>query len=176
MLARIGYQTLGHRKESLAKQHFTHQGFEIVSAEFLCDNQGHYINGTQLRSKLYNAPGVNRTPHTDDVVYLCDTLMGIDFFLDCGHYVIGIDATLKSSRSALASKQDKATKRISLIKKHNLGLKVLNNHSHKWVIKPIQKIVIYCFNPENYDNNIDTDGLFDTLDRHTSTDIFINLN
>lgn len=171
---RTGYQQLGHRKESLAKQHFTREGFNILSGTYLCDESGKYINGTQLRSKLYNCPGINRTPRTNDVTYLCDTLMGIDFFIDCGHYVIGIDATIKTSRFSLEKKLQKASQRLSLIKRHKLGLKVLNNHSHKWHVKPILKVIVYSFNPESYDSTFDPDRMFDLLDETQHTNIFLN--
>ena len=150
MLARHGYQTLGKRKESLAKYQFTNAGYTLLGSIFLADHKGRYLTGSQLKSKLTNCPGHSKTPTTDDVAFICDNLMGIDFFIELDNEIIGIDCTIISNELGLLKKYQKAKRRIQDIQKHKLGLKYIDTKTGKCMFKPITKILVYSFDPNNF--------------------------
>jgi len=173
MLALDGYQTLGRRKESLAKYHFMQAGYNLLSATFMATQAEGYLTGSQLKTKLRNCPGYYKTPNTEDVCFITDQVMGIDFFIDCGHYVIGIDCTINRNQELLLKKVRKAVVRQQNIINHGLGLKVLNKSTGKWYFKPIKKIIVYSFSPENY-IGFNPDHMALQVDHTPNVNLFIN--
>jgi len=173
MLCRHEYQTLGKRKESLAKFHFMQAGYNLLSPMFMATKADGYLTGTQLKAKLTTCPGWHKTPNTEDLEFITDQVMGIDFFIDCGHYVIGIDSTLNRNKELLLKKVRKAVCRQQTITNQGLGLKVLNKSTGKWYFKPILKIIVYSFSPENYTGFNETHMAIQ-VDHTPNVNLFIN--
>lgn len=173
MLCRHEYQTFGKRKESLAKFHFVQAGYTLLSPTFMATKTEGYLTGSQLRAKLSTCPGWHKTPRTEDVCFITDQVMGIDFFIDCGHYVIGIDSTINRNQQILLKKVRKASIRQQTIVDQGLGLKILNKSTSKWYFKPILKIIIYSFSPDNY-LGFNNNHMALQVDHTTNVNLFVN--
>ena len=173
MLCRHDYQTLGKRKESLAKFHFMQAGYTLLSPTFMATKTDGYLTGSQLKAKLINCPGWHKTPQTEDVCFISNQIMGIDFFIDCGHYVIGIDSTISRNQELLLKKVRKARIRQQAIVSQNLGLKILNKSTSKWYFKPILKIIVYSFSPDNY-QGFNPNHMAIQVDHTPNVNLFVN--
>lgn len=141
---------------------FKLNGFDVIPPHSLCTKRGVYHTSATLRAELNGCLGISKTvSSSSDLVYIQDCVMGADFLVDCGNFILMVDVTQNTRHTNLLAKQGRMNSRLKVITKRGVSVKVFNKAIKKWVIKPILAGMIIGF---NYTDNINFDRIIDKID------------
>lgn len=147
---------------------FQTNGFNVISANYLCDSDGNYITAPTLKNLYKGLPGESKQVNHDDVALMADCIMSCDFLLDCGSFVVIVDITRSMSFPVsfqkMRAKQNMMKMRLGRAINTGLGVKVYNPVNTKYVVKPITKGLIIGL---DYLESLDIDLILDELDHET---------
>jgi hypothetical protein len=142
---------------------FKQEHFEVIPPHALCTSKGVYHTGSTLRAQLHGCLGLTKTVNCDDLSYLSDCVMGGDFFVDCGSFILMVDVTKNTHNKNMLKKQSKMNSRLKVIVKNNISMKVFNKYTKKWCIKPILAGMIIGYDSEV--QAIDFNQVIDSIDK-----------